>query len=72
MEKVRTLVGQMHPGILTHMQYYQMKPLFDIVSPSQAQEEGEQAPVAGGKFEPLYFVRTYPSDRSKIEMSFDL
>ena len=36
------------------------------------EEADERCSFAEKNFEPLYYIRSYPSDKSKIEMSFDL
>lgn len=35
-------------------------------------EAQKQYAFAAESFDPLYFIRSYPSDKSKVEMSFDL
>lgn len=35
-------------------------------------EAQEQFKFAEKNFEPLYYIRSYPGDKKKIEMSFDL
>lgn len=55
-------------------QYYRLKYDHSLRSTARdADEEAQQSfKFAEENFAPLYFIRSYPSDKKKIEMSFDL
>jgi hypothetical protein len=54
------------------MQYYRL--FFDPVlrSSSDSDSAQEQYAFAEKSFKPLYYIRSYESNRLKMEMSFDL
>lgn len=60
------------------LQYYQVRysPEHNLKStpsdPDKADEQKKKFEFAEKNFEPLYFIRSYPSDKKKMEMSFDL
>ncbi len=73
MEKVLSILyAELH--CTDNAQYYKLK-FDDSLVPSEGKDNSKQRDIleyARKHFNPLYFIRSYPSDKRKIEMSFDL
>jgi hypothetical protein len=54
------------------LQYYRVQFDRSLCSEDASEEAEERYAFSERNFKPLYFIRSYPSDKSKVEMSFDL
>jgi hypothetical protein len=59
---------------MAQLQHYRVKydPSLHSTQVSDDPAKKEQFEYAEKHFSPLYFIRSYPDDKRKVEMSFDL